>query len=339
MTMIEQFYSATIPPVPSDIVRPLWSVMIPTYNCSLFLPQTINSVLKQSPELRSIQIEVVDDYSTKDNLEDVVKKFGNGQISFYRQLQNVGKAKNFETCLKRSRGELIHILHGDDYVINGFYQKIQQIFEDFPEVGMVFCRSIIMDESGHWQEISALELKEPGLLNNWLEKMVVSNRIKTPSVVVRRSVYEELGGFDERLLFSEDWEMWVRIAANFAVAYEPEPLAVYRFKPLESLSPPFVKVIMQDMCVATNIMESYLSQYLPPDVAYKLLKQTKEILAEWPLRIAKQKLSEKDITTGVMLLRLSLKCSQSLRILKKILNIIIKSQLSRIKTLIQKLSV
>ena len=50
----------------------------------------------------------------------------------------------------------------------------------------------------------------------------------TPCIVVRRSVYEELGGFDDRLACAEDWEMWVRVAARFPVYYEERPVACYR---------------------------------------------------------------------------------------------------------------
>jgi hypothetical protein len=50
----------------------------------------------------------------------------------------------------------------------------------------------------------------------------------TPSVAVRRTMYEALGGFDDRLTCSEDWEMWVRIAAARPVWYEPQVLASYR---------------------------------------------------------------------------------------------------------------
>jgi hypothetical protein len=48
-------------------------------------------------------------------------------------------------------------------------------------------------------------------------------------MVVRRDVYERLGGFDTRIRrYGEDWEMWVRVAAHYPVWYEPEPLAIYR---------------------------------------------------------------------------------------------------------------
>jgi GT2 family glycosyltransferase len=227
--MPEQYlYRETIPPVPTGIHRPLWSVMIPTYNCAHYLRETLASVLAQDlgPEL--MQIEVIDDCSTKDNPEAVVAELGKGRVSFYRQPNNVGHVKNFETCLQRSRGQLIHQLHGDDCVCDRFYRKLEQAFESNPGIGAAFCRHIFMDEYGHWQRISPLEQSESGVLENWLETIAAQQRIQTPSIVVRREVYEKLGGFDRRLIWCEDWEMWVRIAAYYETWYEAEPLALYR---------------------------------------------------------------------------------------------------------------
>src|SRR5262245_31425455 len=103
--------------------RPLWSVMIPKFNCARFLRQTLESVLCQDPGPEVMEIEVVDDCSTKDDPEQVVRDVGRGRVKFYRQKQNVGHTRNFETCLQRTSGQLVHLLHGDDAVIRGFYQK------------------------------------------------------------------------------------------------------------------------------------------------------------------------------------------------------------------------
>ena len=54
-----------------------------------------------------------------------------------------------------------------------------------------------------------------GLLPDALAHLATEQRIMTPSIAVRRAVYERLGGFDRRLACAEDWEMWVRIAAAF----------------------------------------------------------------------------------------------------------------------------
>ncbi|HZY25562.1 MAG TPA: glycosyltransferase, partial [Bacteroidales bacterium] len=76
--------------------------MIPTYNCAHYLRETIASVLAQDPGPEIMQIEVVDDHSTRDDPEVVVKELAGDRVGFYRQSQNVGYIKNFETCLQRS---------------------------------------------------------------------------------------------------------------------------------------------------------------------------------------------------------------------------------------------
>ena len=81
--------------------------MIPTYNCANYLRETLTSVLAQDPGAEIMQIEVIDDCSTKDDPQAVVEELGKGRVIFYRQPQNVGHTKNFETCLTRSRGKLI----------------------------------------------------------------------------------------------------------------------------------------------------------------------------------------------------------------------------------------
>jgi GT2 family glycosyltransferase len=219
---------STIPPRPAGESRPQWSVMIPTHDCAGYLRETLASVLAQDPGPEVMQISVVDDYSTQDDPRAVVTELGGGRVEFYRQPHNVGLSRNFDTCLQRACGHLVHVLHGDDGVRPGFYAALQHALEDHPEAGAAFCRYIGMDEHGNWLTIAPLEQLTAGLLPNWLEKIATGQRLQTPCMVVRRQVYERLGGFDHRLSYGEDWEMWVRIAASYPVAYVPEPLALYR---------------------------------------------------------------------------------------------------------------
>src|SRR4051812_23283601 len=70
---------ATIAPVVGSAERPLWSVMIPTYDCARFLDQTLRSVLAQDPGPAAMQIEVVDDHSLRDHPAEVVARVGGGR--------------------------------------------------------------------------------------------------------------------------------------------------------------------------------------------------------------------------------------------------------------------
>jgi hypothetical protein len=219
----------SIPPVACGISRPVWSVMIPTYHCAAHLREALDSVLSQDPGPDLMQIEVVDDHSTRDDPEAVVAELGRGRVAFFRQPENVGHVRNFNTCLQRSRGRLVHLLHGDDMVRDGFYRTLQARFEAHPEIGAAFCRYIAIDESGRWRSISPLETETSCIVPNWLEKIATGQRLQPPAMVVRRAVYEQIGGFDDRICsYGEDWEMWVRIAASYPVWHEVEPLALYR---------------------------------------------------------------------------------------------------------------
>lgn len=219
---------ATIEALPAGLPRPLWSVLIPCYNCAEFLEKTLTSVLAQDPGPEQMEILVIDDCSTRDDPAEVVERLGKGRVRFLRQSKNVGKVRNFETGLEASRGHLIHQLHGDDLILGGFYQAMEAAFASHPEVGAFFCESDYIDEKGRITGRTGIELDETGVLSAWLLKIAVSNRIQTPSVVVRREVYETLGGFDRRLDCTEDWEMWIRIANRFPFGFCVEARAQYR---------------------------------------------------------------------------------------------------------------
>lgn len=332
-------YRATILPVPEGTPRPFWSVMIPTYNCAGYLRETLASVLSQDLGPEVMQIEVVDDHSTKDDPEAVVKELGRGRVTFYRQPENMGYIRNFNTCLQRSRGKLIHLLHGDDCVLNSFYRKMQCLFEKHPEIGAGFCRHIYTDHEGHWQGFSSLEQSQSGILNNWLERIASGQRLTTPSIVVQREVYEQLSGYDSRFTYTgEDWEMYVRIATKYEVAYEVEPLAVYRIASLGSLSHNSTRSgkYFQDLRLANEIIQSYLPKYISKTRASKISKQARETYALWAVGNANQILNTGgNVKSSVVPMKEALKSSYSLKVSIKLIRLILKIGLYQFKQTIQ----
>lgn len=211
----------------SDLDRPLISVMIPAFNCLAYVEQTLISVINQIEDFSIFQIEIVDDHSTDGDLCIITEKYSHLNIGYFRQEKNVGSLRNFETCINRAKGHWIHILHGDDMVKEGFYREIFNLIKAFPNVGAVFTDYIYMNEKN--EELYALPAlhHESGILDNWFETISKGQRIQPPAIVVKRSVYEDLGSFFG-VHYGEDWEMWVRIASKYDFAYSPKYLALYR---------------------------------------------------------------------------------------------------------------
>ncbi|MBJ6111064.1 glycosyltransferase [Hymenobacter sp. BT523] len=201
--------------------------MIPAYNCAAFLPDALNSVLAQAPGPEHMQIEVVDDASTDADVEALVAAIGQGRVGYYRQPRNVGSIRNFETSINRARGHVVHLLHGDDRVRPGFYAKLDDLLRRFPEAGAAVSHYAYIDEAGRPNGVPTPQAEADGILENWLLRLAEYQRMQYVSTVVRRSVYEALGSFYGNS-YGEDWEMWVRIARYYPVAYTPDVLAEYR---------------------------------------------------------------------------------------------------------------
>ncbi len=217
-----------IDPVPVEDTQPYWSVMIPTYNVSELFEQSLRSVLDQDPGPSQMQITVVDDCSTNGRLEEIIRRLAPSRVEFYKQPRNIGLAGNWNTCIERARGRWVHILHQDDLMLRGFYERMSQAGRKNPEIGSIVCRHRFIDAKGDFIHVSDLERDTPGILEGWLPRIASWQRLQCPAVVVRRTVYEELGGFRHELCYVLDWEMWVRIAARYPVWFEPEVLACYR---------------------------------------------------------------------------------------------------------------
>jgi GT2 family glycosyltransferase len=213
----------------------------------------------QDPGRENMEIIVIDDFSTMDDPREVVDRIGKGRVQFIQQSENLGKARNFQIGLECARGFLIHLLHGDDCVSAGFYDSMEKAFDLYPNAGAFFCESEYIDGEGNVVGRTGKESKILGILDNWLEKLVVAQKIQTPAIVVRRQVYETLGGFDPRLDSFEDWEMWVRIAISFSFGFNPHTMAQYRVHPANTSSKSVVSgKRAQLLRSAISIMDSYL---------------------------------------------------------------------------------
>jgi glycosyltransferase involved in cell wall biosynthesis len=246
--------------------------MVPTYNCAHLAAATVESVLAQDPGPDRMEIVVVDDAST-DDIAAVVRRFG-PRVRLHRQPANLGVPANLTEAIRLARGEIVHVLHGDDQVRPGFYSAMERGFAD-PAVGATWCRQIFMDRDGQWTGISPIEADE-GVLEDAACFLAREQRIMTPSICVRRRVYEVVGGFNPALRCVEDWEMWVRIAARFPIYHVREPLAVYRMHDASNTGRNLSNA--REVTYALLAIELFRDS-LPPNRAHEVMRAAREAIA------------------------------------------------------------
>ena len=203
--------------------------MLPTYCPDEKLVQALASVLAQASAATEMQIAVVDDGSPPDLVEDLVRSVDrDGRVEIVRHGERLGLAGNWNRAIDLACGQLVHLLHQDDYVLPGFYGRIEQGFRRLPGAGMALCRTRLVDGDDRFMKNSSRLRWFAGPLHDWLSVIAYRQRLQTPAVIVPRATYEQLGGYRPELSQALDWEMWVRIAARHTVWYEPRALAAYR---------------------------------------------------------------------------------------------------------------
>jgi glycosyltransferase involved in cell wall biosynthesis len=207
--------------------NPVWSVMIPLYNGTRYLIEALDSVVAQGFDEREMQIDVIDDCSTQGDSENIIRTRYGDRLSFYRQPKRVGMAENWNACIRRAKGSLIHILHQDDFVANGYYSEIKSLADKYPNVGLYSTRSFFVDNDSIITGITCRirELEQPA---NVSEPFFYETPIQCAGVTVRRTSYEALGGFRLDIGWVTDCEMWARVTGTHGAIVSPRVKAFYR---------------------------------------------------------------------------------------------------------------
>jgi glycosyltransferase involved in cell wall biosynthesis len=200
------------------------SVVIPTFNSARFLDEALQSILDQS--FKDYEIIVVDDGST-DQTKQVVARYGD-KIKYILQ-ENSGPAAAKNNGIRNSSGKYIAFLDADDMWLPTKLEKQVKMFRQHPELAMVFTENVCFNEGGIYK--TSL-VKRSRLMNGDVAKNIfLYSGVATPTVMVRKEIFDRVGLFEEKLYMAEDDNMWVRIAAKFKVALIDEPLVRVRTHP------------------------------------------------------------------------------------------------------------
>lgn len=212
-----------------------FSVIIPLFNKAQYVTETLQSIFAQT--FTDWELIVIDDGSTDDSLqvatsviEDAKKSFPIGKLKLISQ-SNAGVSTARNNGVAASQGEYICFLDADDWWETTFLEEIDRLINDFPEAGIYGTNYAIINETRHKTRVAPVGL-EDGFERGYINYCAVYAKtlcmpLTSISVAIPRRVFDEMQGFKPYLKLGEDFELWIRVALKYKVAFLNKSLANY----------------------------------------------------------------------------------------------------------------
>jgi len=200
---------------------PTVSIVTATWNCGHYLPLAIESVLAQT--FADWELLIIDDGST-DNTEDIVQPYLNDSRITYHRLEHAGQPATKNAGIERASGELIAFLDADDVWFPHKLKRQVELMRSNPALGVVYSRRQLIDPEGNELETPCPSLHRGQVVS----PMFIDNFVCFSSSMVRRSVFEAVGTFDESIPMAIDYDLWLRVATRYPFDFVDEPLVYYR---------------------------------------------------------------------------------------------------------------
>ena len=203
--------------------NPLVSAVIITYNSAKYVIETLDSIKAQT--YQNIELIVSDDCSTDETttlVKEWLEKNGNRFVRacLIESPENTGIAPNCNRGYKAAQGEWIKALAGDDLLLPDCIQMNVEFVAQYPEAEIVFSKIVAFSNDNtsidtYWCQYGAFCLTK----KQFLYKLLSYNFIPAATCFIKKSVWQELGGFDENIPLMEDWILWIKaVLANKKMA-------------------------------------------------------------------------------------------------------------------------
>lgn len=200
--------------------NPLVSVVLPTYNGSRYLSESVRSMVGQT--YQNWELIIVDDAST-DTTPEIIAEWtkSDSRVRSVRNDRNLKLPRSLNKGFDIARGEFLTWTSDDNLYRATALQEMLEFLLNHPETGLVYADFSDIDE--HGQEIKEVRLAEPTALT---QKNCVRACFMYLAEVRRR-----VGDYNEHMFLVEDWEYWIRISRQFPLKCLHRDLYLYRWHP------------------------------------------------------------------------------------------------------------
>jgi glycosyltransferase involved in cell wall biosynthesis len=204
--------------------KPALSVIMPAYNAEETVAAAIDSIISQT--WRDFELIIVDDCSS-DGTEKAVRVCRDARIVLLRNERNAGVARTLAKAVAAAKGTLLARADADDLNHPTRFEKQVRYLREHPDVGVVGAAYELIDERSHVFDSRV----RPGDDEYLQRELLKLNPICHGSVMMRREIVLALGGYDDRFLHAEDYDLWLRCAEVTRLALMGEKLYLWRVTP------------------------------------------------------------------------------------------------------------
>jgi len=201
---------------------PRISIVTPSYNQVDFLERTIRSVLLQ--DYPNLEYCIMDGGSTDGSLE-IIEKYA-PWLSNWQSEKDEGQSQAINKGWRHCSGDIFCWLNSDDFLLPNSLFRVAEVFNSHPGAGFIHANAEIVDYSD--QSSGSYLGKEFDLAASLIQS---TNPVAQPATFISKNALFEVGMLDETLHMSMDWDLWIRLAANFPVHYVNETWAAFRVWP------------------------------------------------------------------------------------------------------------
>lgn len=273
---------------------PLVSVIVPSYNTAKYLPDAIDSILRQT--YQNFEIIVVDDGST-DDTRDVMKAYAGNPKVIYIHQENRGESGARNTGIRAARGELIALCDADDMWMPRKLEVQVPCFRDQPEVGVVYTNTVHVDSDNN-----ELPTYRTTRHNGRITRKLFGENFVTGSTSMFRRECFDVEMYDETFKTCADYDLSLRLSVHFDFYYLDEITYRYRFWPGQVSNARNQLRFHDD---SLRMREKFLARYpdlLPPSVVREAWASMFADRAMTVMRLERKRLAtRKDIWTALRL--------------------------------------
>jgi GT2 family glycosyltransferase len=200
------------------VTFPLVSIVTPSFHQARYLEQTLRSVLEQDyPRIEYLVI----DGASKDGSVDIIRKYEN-KLAYWVSEKDSGQGEAINKGLSRATGEIIAWINSDDYYLPGAVSAAVKVFEQNPDVVLIYGDMLAVDENGR-----TTNLMKYGQLS--LADLLCFQIIGQPSVFFRKDALQKAGMLDTTFHFLLDHHLWIRIAQQGKILHVPQVWSAARY--------------------------------------------------------------------------------------------------------------